>query len=227
MVILVQALLAFVLAFLVSGSELVTSKYPRTSFLLRKCRPLYVYAAIYGAIAFIVKLALNALIDAEAIKLEGVGLSNPWFQAIAVGIGIKAFLHIRLFSVSYGNAGSEPFPVGVESFIQIFEPWLLRTIELNHYNQLRNYIRPRASQYRDLGIAKQRMIREVPRSFAKDEVTAFKRDIDESKEVDEAMEFYLGLVGKEVFERVFPLPTSPKITIEGERNASNRPRIDT
>src|SRR5271167_1257446 len=117
-----------VLAFAISGFftvlELVTSKYPYTFFLLRKSALLYFYGAIYGLLAAGAYLLLPVISD--QVKLTGIAVGNPWVRAVAVGFTIKAFLHVRLFDVNMGPGRS--FPLGVESLVQVFEPWLLRKI---------------------------------------------------------------------------------------------------
>jgi len=140
-------ILAFAIATFLAFLELVTSKYPRTAFLLRKSSALYGYVLVYGLIAFGVTLGIGSLIKAEIIKLSGIGLSNPWAQAVAVGVSFKALLHIRLFSVS---VGSETFPIGVETLVQLFEPYLLRTIDLDCFNAMEAYIAPRAAARQNL-----------------------------------------------------------------------------
>ena len=106
------AILSFLIASGIAAQELITSKYPRSYFLLRQSKALYGYVLIYGLLALGVVLLLDGLVAAGIVKLEGIGLSNPWIQAIAVGLSIKPFLHIRLFNVSLG---SQSFPVGVET----------------------------------------------------------------------------------------------------------------
>src|SRR3984957_20127325 len=157
------ALLSFALATSLAALELITSKYPRTFSLLRRSWAFYTYAVIYGVIAFCVMLGLGALVKSGTLKLEGLGLSSSWVQAIVVGVTFKAFLHIRLFSVSIG---AESFPVGVETLVQLFEPWLLRTIELDHFNALRNYIAPRALNYPDLDMFKKQNAQNLPPSIS-------------------------------------------------------------
>jgi hypothetical protein len=159
------ALLSFALATSLAALELITSKYPRTFSLLRHSWAFYAYAIIYGVIAFCVMLGLGALVKSGTVKLEGLGLSSPWVQAVVIGVAFKAFLHIRLFSVSLG---AESFPVGVETLVQLFEPWLQRTIELDHFNSLRNYIAPRAQKYSDLDLVKQQIAQNLPPSMSAD-----------------------------------------------------------
>ena len=107
-------ILAFIIADCISVLELITSKYPRTFFLLKKCPALYIYAVIYGVIGFAVMLGLNYLVSQKAVTLEGLGLSNPWWQAVAIGLSVKAFLHLRIFSV---GVGAQTFPIGTETIV--------------------------------------------------------------------------------------------------------------
>lgn len=166
-------LLALAIAFLIASLELITSKYPRTFFLLRGSWALYSYAAIYGLIGFGITLAIDSVTRHGAITLEGPGVANPWVQAVVIGVSTKAFLHIRLFSVSTGR---DSFPVGMETLVQIFEPWLLRTIELAHFNALRGFLESRAARYPDLDDMKRRIKSNVPKSFSQQERTAFEAE---------------------------------------------------
>src|SRR5262249_36951986 len=43
----------------------------------------------------------------------------------------------------------QSFPVGLESFVQLFEPWMLRELELDHYDKERAFIQPRAARFND------------------------------------------------------------------------------
>lgn len=194
--------LAFVVAAGVSLSELITSEYARTHFLLWKSRSLYAYSVIYGLLGLFFMVILDVLIAEEIVKLEGIGLENPWVQAVVIGVTIKAFLHIRLFNV---NAGSVNFPVGVETLVQIFEPWLLRNIELDHFNASRALISPRAQKYNDIDQVKSLITENIPATFKKQEKAALNSDLAKTQTITEAMEIFLYYLGKESFDRVFPL----------------------
>ena len=195
------SLLAFLIASIIASLELITSKYPRTFFLLKNSRALYLYAFIYGAIGGGVLLGLQSLIDAKLVKLEGLGLSNAWVQALVVGLSVKAFLHIRLFSV---NVAQQSFPVGVETIVQLFEPWLLRTIELDHFNAGRNFVGSRAAKFPDPNSVKNTIKANVPPTFSSPEKAAFSADVDKATTVVEMMELFLGFLGRGSFDRVFP-----------------------
>lgn len=162
---------------------------------------LYTYALIYGLIGFGVMLGLQILLVAGVVKLEGLGLSNPWVQSIAIGISIKAFLHIRLYSV---GVGAQSFPIGIETIVQIFEPWLLRTIELDHYSAGREFVGPRVNKFSDLNVVKASITANIPGTFSNEERAGFLAGVGKATTVTEAMELYLGFLGKRNFDRVFP-----------------------
>ena len=193
---------AFAIAGGVTLSELVTGNYARTHFLLWKSRSLYVFALIYGLLGLLFALSLDVLVAQGVVKLEGIGLENRWVKAIVIGLTIKAFLHIRLFNV---NTGSGNFPVGVETVVQIFEPWLLRNIEIDHFNASRALISPRAKKYANLDVVKASIAENVPATFKKEEKAALQSDLEKAQSVTEAMELFLYYLGKKTFDRVFPL----------------------
>ena len=196
------AVLAFVLAVAVSLSELLTTQYPRTSFLiLKKSRALHTYALAYGVIALLVTLLLETLTASGAIQLEGFGLSSPWIRAIAVGITVKAFLHLRLFNVS---VGSQSVPVGLETLVQFFEPALLRTILLDEFTAVRAYVAARAHGYPSLDAVKARAKEEIPPTLPNQERAAFSNDIDRATSVVQVMEHLLRFLGRKNLDRVFP-----------------------
>jgi len=194
--------LSFVVGSLIALIELITSKYPRTYFLLKKSSALYAYTLIYGILSFVVMLILKSLIKAEIISLEGLGISNQWIQALVVGVSTKALLHIRLFKISFG---SQSFPVGIETFVFLFEPWLLRTIDLDEFNAVREFIAFAKSRYTDLDDVKDKIEDNIPPTLSSAEKAAFLTDLNEKDSVLEAMELYLQSFGKRSFERVFPL----------------------
>lgn len=183
--------------------ELITTEYPRTyPLLLRDSKKIYVYSIIYGAIAFGVTIGIDSLIASDVVTLEGIGLSNLWIRAVAIGLTVKAFLHIRLFTV--GISGRDQFPIGVETIVLLFEPWLLRDIEIDHFNTMRAYIQPRLAKYNDLQNVKQLITDNVPTSLPAEERKAFITDINEKTSIVEAMEKFIRYLGMRSFERAFP-----------------------
>ena len=199
---LLPPLLSFIIGALVAHIELTTSKYPRTFFLLKKSLALHAYTVIYGLLSFILMLVLESLIRAKVIGMEGFGISNRWIQALIIGVSTKALLHIRLFNVSFG---SQSFPVGVETFVFLFEPWLLRTIELDEFNAVREFIAKAEKRYTNLTEVKTDIEDNIPPTLSNPEKAAFLTDLNEKDTVLEVMELYLQSFGKRSFERVFPL----------------------
>jgi hypothetical protein len=193
-------ILAFVLASVLAALELATSKYPRTVYLLRRCCALHVYALVYGIIAAGVAFFWSSLSAAGKVQVQGLDFSNPWVRALAVGITVKAFLHIRFFTV---RAGADAFPVGVETLVQLFEPWLLETIDLDHYQAIAQYIAPRAVKYNNLQNVRSAIQQNTPRSQSTSG-RAFLSDVQQAPTVVEMMRFYLVFVGTKLFDAVFP-----------------------
>ncbi|MDZ7264219.1 MAG: hypothetical protein ONB16_06510 [candidate division KSB1 bacterium] len=199
---ILPAIISFVVGAAVSLLELITSKYPRTFFLLKKSTALYAYTLIYGILSFLVMLIVKSLIHAKIISLEGIGISNEWIQALVVGVTTKAILHIRLFNITFGR---QSFPIGIETFVYLFEPWLLRTIDLDEFNGIRSYIAVYQKKYSDLTDIKNRIKDNIPQTLTGVERKAFITDLTEKDSAMEAMELYLQTFGKRSFERVFPL----------------------
>ena len=197
-----------ILALLIAGGvsivELLTGKYARTFFVLtpRRCWALYVYGLIYALIGLLAMVGLKALVDAGLIQLQGIGLGNPWGQAVAVGFSAKALLHIRLFNAT---VGAQSFPIGVETIVLLFEPWLLRTIDLDEFNGVRAFLTPRAQKYPDIDDVRQRIRDDVPENLPEQERKAFLADVEGKQQGSAAMELYLRFLGKASFDRVFPL----------------------
>lgn len=191
------ALIAFAIAATISGLELITSKYPRTYFLLYRCASLYAYIVIYGVIGSGATLLLPYL----PIKIEGIDQSSAWINAILIGVSIKAILHIRLFNVTTGP-GNE-FPVGLETILQLFEPWLLRTIDLDHFMRVRRYIGSRSARYLEADAVRSAILANIPPAFSAAERAALTTDVAHLTTVSELMELYLSYVGRGTFEEVF------------------------
>lgn len=197
------AILAGILALSITIAELVTSKYARTYFLVMRSQWIYVYALIYALIAFGVMLLVDTLTENGLIKLEGLGLSNIWVRAIVVGVSVKAFLHIRLFNVTVGSSN---VPIGVETLVLVFEPWLLDQLTLDHYNLKAELIGERVKKYPDLTIVRAKINGNLPSEWPKEKKVALSSDVDKAASVEEAMEAALTYLGKRTLDRLFPLP---------------------
>ncbi len=201
---MLHSFVAAIIAFLTTLLGLITSRYPRTYFLVAKCPSLYIYCLIYGIIGFVVTLGLDALIDANLLEISGLGTDNPWVRSIAIGISSKAFLNLELFSFSSTGSGTTS-PVGLKSLVAIFEPWLMESIELYEHSNMRELVGERAETIKiSLSEAQDRAIRDLPeRILDKKVVTALKVDIQQKGSIEEVMELYLREFGRKNFDRVF------------------------
>jgi hypothetical protein len=195
------AFLALVIASLVTWLELVTSKYPRTISFLWGSWQLYVYAGAYGLIAFAVVLLLQPLIESGQVQFESAIAKNPWVQGAAVGITIKSLMHIRLLTI-------KDVPIGVETLVHLFEPWLLEGIGLDEFAEVDHYIRGKAGQppyAGDLPKVKTIILDKLPTlPLSNTEKIAFREAINQCTTVEEAMILFLRRFGRRIFEAVFP-----------------------
>ena len=207
--------LAGLLGAFFTALETVTGKYSNTSHLLWGSKSFYIYLIVYGAIAGLAMWLLPALIEAGAFGVASpaadagggtanspLDLSNTWVQAVVLGISIKALLHIRLANVS---AGGQSFPIGVETVVQMFEPRLLRMIEMDHYQALQDFLAPFVARYDDLAKIKQQALANIPRFLGAAESAALKGDIASASNVFEALETYLSYVGRKQLKHIFPV----------------------
>jgi hypothetical protein len=197
----VPPIVAFFTAFVIVLLELLTTNYSRTSFVLVKESALYTYGAVYGLIAVIVLLTLNALTNAKTITVEGLGLSSPYIRALIVGISVKALLHINIATV---KVGSKSTPIGLETIVQLFEPALLRTIELSKFNGIRKYIEPYTRTRTRITTIKSIIKKNIPQSFSREEIAALEKDINKATDKTELFELVIENLGKKTLERIFP-----------------------
>jgi hypothetical protein len=125
--------------------------------------------------------------------------------AVMLGLSAKALLHIRFFSVPTTGT-QQTFPVGTETFVQLFEPWLLRTIAIDEFNAVSAYLRAKAQGYTDLNAVKTTIKANLPgpAAFPDPERTALMLDVDQAGSVGSALEIYLRAFGVSTVDRVFP-----------------------
>jgi len=194
------ALLTFVIATSLTWVEFRTSRYPNTGFLLRRSRGLWSYCVVYGVIALGGFLLSNALISTSKLKIEGLGLESPYVRAVVLGLAAKAIMQLNIFTVT---SGSTSFPIGFQTVVQLFEPYLLRVIVLDEFNSVRQFVDPFAARYADLDAVKRLIKDNIPASLSAQEQAAFENEIDKDVKTRVAMERFLRFLGKKSFERVF------------------------
>lgn len=139
---------------------------------------------------------------AGKVKLEGLLVSQPWFQAIAVGISVKSLLHINLFNITIAGQSR---PVGIETLTQFFEPHLLRNVTFYEFNEVRSFIEPYEQAHPDLTQVRTIISNNVPMTLPQAEIEAFRIDLAKVASVQEAMESGLRFLGRQTFTRIFPI----------------------
>jgi len=195
-----QVAVAFGVAASVTALELITSKYPQTFIFVLKSPWFYAYIVIYGLLGA-TALALLPFV-ADQVKTEGGVFANPWVKAALVGLSVKAFLHIRIVTVTTGPGQS--FPIGLESFVQIFEPWMTRWIELNHFSEVDKFIAPRAEKTPDVGKGRGLAIGKIPTTFDDKEKTALIDDFNRAATSYNVISEFLKVFGVRLTETAFP-----------------------
>lgn len=195
-------LLAGIIGFAITLVELLTSTYPRTcKLLLKESWKLYIYSLIYGAISFMFMLYVVFISNTEIIKFGEVEVSNIWIYSMIVGLTTKALLHVRICHVPFGSVS---IPLGTEMIVLLFEPWLLKEIELDEFNATRKRVDKSKNNSTDLNDVKQKITNNLPTSISKIDKIVFLLDLDEQQTVSESMELYLRNFGIKNFDRVFP-----------------------
>lgn len=195
-----QLALTFAVATTVTAVELITSKYPRTANFVVTSGWFYAYVLVYGILGA-AALSIAPLTGADVTSDAGI-LNNPWAKAAIIGFSIKAFLHIRIFTVTTGPGQS--FPVGLESFVQLFEPWLLNTIDLDHYFKQRAFITPRAARFANVIDARNQALGAIPTGFSPQEKAALTSDINQATTSEEVIRSYLKYTGIKLTKDTFP-----------------------
>jgi hypothetical protein len=184
----------------VTAVELITSKYPRTAPFALKSIWFYIYILIYGSLGA-AGFALLPLLG-DQVTTEGIAISNPWAKAALIGFSVKAILHIRIFAVTTGPGQS--FPVGLESFVQLFEPWILRTLELDHYSEQSAFITPRAARFANVTDARTQAKGNPPPGLSAAERAVFDADIDQASTAAQVIAAYLKYSGIRLTKATFP-----------------------
>ncbi len=202
---LLPATLSFGIAAIVTWTEVATSKFPRTLFLAIHIGTIYCYALLYGAISVVLYLCSAVALDdgGHGQAISGPVGGSPWLIAVVIGVCTKAVMHVRLFTLQIGGASNQ-IPIGIETLVQIFEPAMLRSIDLKHYNTRMTYIAP-SVHGRTLDGVRSSIAENLPPEIPRDEQVAFKRDVERRGTVKDMLDAYLLFAGKDNFCRVFSM----------------------
>jgi hypothetical protein len=192
--------LTFLVGLIFAGLELVTGKYPRSWAFVFRSRAFWGYCLIYGLVAAGGFLGLDWLVAEKKIQIEGIVLASPLLRALIVGVSAKSLLHINLFNVT---VNSQPFPVGLETITQFFEPHLLRSIVFDEFNGVRAFVTPYSTRFKDLEQVRRSILDNIPTTLPSQEVGAFRDDLTNAASVVEALEKGFRFLGTSTFLRIF------------------------
>src|SRR5262249_16610408 len=113
-----------------------------------------------------------------------------------------------VFAVTTGPGQS--FPVGLESFVQLFEPWMLRELELDHYDKERAFIQPRAARFNDpnpatnVTNARNQAKPNPPPALSAPERAVYEADVDQAANPAQVIAAYLKYSGINLTKSTFP-----------------------
>ncbi|HAC16394.1 MAG TPA: hypothetical protein DCE78_10695 [Bacteroidetes bacterium] len=127
-------------------------------------------------------------------------IHDPLIQAIVVGTSAKAIFHINIFSA---RIGSMHVPIGLETLCCLFEPYLLRQVELEEYCSIRTYIEEKSRAFNDVGDVKGLIRKNIPNSSVESDKDVFLVDLKKRKTKEDSMELYFRKFGKKNFDRLF------------------------
>jgi hypothetical protein len=196
--------LTFFIGYSINLLEVCTSKYPNTcGFLIFKSWKLHVYCVIYGLISSVSLMCIWILLplnpSSTPTLIESL-IHDPLIQAIVVGTSAKAIFHINIFSA---RIGSMHVPIGLETLCCLFEPYLLRQVELEEYCSIRTYIEEKSRAFNDVGDVKGLIRKNIPNSSVESDKDVFLVDLKKRKTKEDSMELYFRKFGKKNFDRLF------------------------
>ena len=200
--------LSFLLGLYISLNDLFTSS-PLFFAFARKSIALWLLGFIYGAlsIGFFYLLKENLI----NISIEGGVITKPisdntkmWAFAIFAGVSIKSLLGISFYNFRYD--GGKSFPLGLATFVKIFEPQILKSIETDHYIAFDNFLTNAEQKTSQLSLQDiHNVIRnKVYARFPTAEVNSFLLDLANTQNSREALSLYLRAFGKKIFCHTFP-----------------------
>ena len=202
-------ILAGVIGFAFTLLEICTSEYPTTCyFLLRKSVKIYIYCAIFGILSSLFMLMVFLILLPSGLDpTQGANNSiifNPLFEAVIIGVSVKAVMHINVFSA---NLGSAHVPIGLETVCCLFEPYLLKQLKLDEYSLVMEYVNTKPDVMKDISEIKTYIQNKSPRTLPDGEWRTFLIDLEKRITSEDAMELFFRAFGRRNFDRVFSIPS--------------------
>lgn len=197
--------LALIVGSVIAALDLVSTKYPRTRSFLASSRSLIYYSLLYGIISVVVMLALDAYVTAQVVSLPGVDLDNPWLTAISVGLAVKAFLTINIYTVRTGPGEEDKMPIGLSTITKLIEGLFLFDIDVHESNAVRKHVQTRLGTYNALADVKKTIKGNLPNFYSDQANVAYAVDVDNFSSIKDALASYLRYVEIRMFDSVFPV----------------------
>ncbi|MCX6674024.1 MAG: hypothetical protein NTY37_09630 [Methanothrix sp.] len=208
--------LAFIVAAFIAFLQLETTTYPHTNFLIRLKLITVVYSLFYGALGVIfygivVYTGIDMLIGDKIVK-------EPYLQAVLVGIFSKGISDWNFYTLPIGDNAK---PLGIKTITEPIESTLLKKIDEEEYNSLKEYVTPVRDCYcktQNDGAERpeEKVLKRICDSLpanSKAKKLAYKEDLknvmadydSDGAKVSAALEKYLRDFGKRSYERVFKI----------------------
>jgi hypothetical protein len=198
------AVLAFLLATAVTFADFVTTNFPGTLCLAARCRSLWAYSALYGAFGIAAFLLYPQLWPHPEASASSLSMDNAWFRAAVVGVTIKSVMHFKIASLPTPGATAQPIPIGIATFLQPFEPLMIKQIGFEYWQRTTALLTPAAAKYPDLQATKIRATAAIPGNLDGAERLALANDLGLKTTVNEVLATFLSAVGCEIFKVTFP-----------------------
>jgi hypothetical protein len=213
-----EVIFAYILAFLVAAFiaflQLETTTYPHTNFLIRTKSITIIYSLFYGALGalfygIVVFTGIDMLIGDKIVK-------EPYLQAVLVGIFSKGISNWNVYTLPIGDDAK---PLGIKTITEPIESTILKKIDEEAYNSLKEYVVPVRDCYCNTQMVgddgpEDKVIKRICDNLpakSKAEKLAYKEDLknvmadydSDKAKVSAALEKYLSDFGKRSYERVF------------------------
>jgi len=201
-------LVAFAIGLYIALNDLFSSSNLFLAF-AKKSVSLWALGAIYGllSVGFYFLLIGNFLdfnIESAIIKDPISNEAKSWIFACFAGISIKSLLTISFYNFRFD--GDKTFPIGLATFVKIFEPQLLKIIETDHYIAFDNFLTNAEEKTSNLSLVDiHNVIRnKILTRFSAPEVSGFLLDLAAQQNARESFTIYLRAYGKRMFCHTFP-----------------------
>jgi hypothetical protein len=204
---------AFLLAFYISLHDFFGANPAIYFAFAKKSWWLWAYAVIFGAIAMLFLLLIQReFLDASLEKSDGTALEvsySIWMYSLFAGVSTKPLLNISIYNVPLDG---RTFPIGVATFLQLFEPHLKKQIDDDHFIHLDKFLKTAVSLNATLSLSDIRQITRTTSAsrLSQHDVSSFELELSNAGSPREAFNLYLTKFGKKIFCHTFTCPQGLK-----------------